>query len=42
MDDIVIAGLVEMYTADERFKENIDKHGEGTAEFFRAIKVYCN
>ena len=43
VDDIVIAGLGEMYTADERFKENIDKHGEGTAEFIsRAIKVYCN
>ncbi|MBP1560992.1 MAG: MerR family transcriptional regulator [Oscillospiraceae bacterium] len=39
----ILAGLGEMYTADERFKENIDKHGEGTAEFIsRAIKVYCS
>jgi len=22
-----------MYVADERFKKNIDKYGEGTAEF---------
>ncbi|MGN0666663.1 MAG: MerR family transcriptional regulator [Huintestinicola sp.] len=39
----ILANLSEMYTADERFKENIDKHGEGIAEFIsRAIKVYCN
>jgi hypothetical protein len=31
-----------MYVLDERFKKNIDKHGEGTAEFVReAIKVFC-
>ena len=29
-----------MYVADERFKKNIDKYGEGTAEFAaEAIKV---
>ncbi|MBQ4267419.1 MAG: MerR family transcriptional regulator [Clostridia bacterium] len=38
----ILAGLGEMYVLDERFKENIDKHGEGTAEFMReAIGIYC-
>ena len=31
--DEILAGLGEMYVADERFKRNIDKYGEGTAEF---------
>ncbi|MBQ4244283.1 MAG: TipAS antibiotic-recognition domain-containing protein [Clostridia bacterium] len=31
--DEILAGLGRMYVADERFKNNIDKHGEGTAEF---------
>ena len=31
--DEILAGLGKMYVADERFKKNIDKHGEGTAEF---------
>jgi hypothetical protein len=31
-----------MYVADERFKNNIDSHGEGTAEFVsESIKIYC-
>ena len=31
-----------MYVGDERFKKNIDKHAEGTAEFIsKAIEVYC-
>jgi hypothetical protein len=31
-----------MYVADERFKNNIDKHGTGTAEFVsKAIEIYC-
>ena len=39
----ILAGLGEMYVLDERFKENIDKYGEGTAEYARdAIKNYCN
>jgi hypothetical protein len=39
----ILAGLGKMYVADERFKKNIDKHGEGTAEFAaKAIKCYCN
>ena len=37
-----LAGLGQMYAADVRFKTNIDKHGEGTAEFVsQCIKSYC-
>ena len=37
----ILAGLGKMYVADERFKKNIDKHGEGTAEFVAdAIAAY--
>ena len=40
--DEIFAGLGKMYIADERFKKNIDKYGEGTAEFAAdAIEVYC-
>ena len=40
--DEILAGLGKMYVADEKFKKNIDKHGEGTAEFASdAIEVYC-
>ena len=40
--DEILAGLGKMYVADERFKKNIDKSGEGTAEFAsEAIAVYC-
>ena len=31
--DEILEGLGKMYVADERFKKNIDKYGEGTAEF---------
>ena len=31
--DEILAGLGKMYVADERFKKNIDKYGEGTAAF---------
>ena len=31
--DVILAGLGQMYVTDERFKKNIDKYGEGTAEF---------
>ena len=31
--DEILAGLGKMYVADERFKNNIDKYGEDTAEF---------
>ena len=38
----ILAGLGQMYVADERFKNNIDKHAKGNAEFVsRAIEVYC-
>ena len=38
----ILAGLGQMYVLDERFRNNIDKHGNGTAEFVReAINVYC-
>jgi len=40
--DEILAGLGKMYVGDERFKKNIDKYGEGTAEFAAdAIEVYC-
>ena len=40
--DEILADLGKMYVADERFKKNIDKYGEGTAEFAaEAIAVYC-
>ena len=39
--DEILAGLGKMYVADERFKKNIDKYGEGTAEFAAdAIAAY--
>ena len=39
----ILAGLGEMYVADDRFHQNIDKvGGEGTAEFVaQAIRAYC-
>ena len=37
--DEILAGLGKMYITDERFKKNIDKYGEGTAEF--AAKAIC-
>ena len=40
--DDILYGLGQMYVADERFKNNIDKHGDGTAAFIsKAIEVYC-
>ena len=40
--DEILAGLGMMYVADERFKRNIDKCGEGTAEFVaEAFAGYC-
>ena len=39
--DEILAGLGKMYVADERFKKNIDKCGEGTAEFAaEGIRIY--
>ena len=39
----ILAGLGQMYVADERFKANIDRAGgEGCAEFAaKAIEIYC-
>ena len=40
--DEILAGLGKMYVADERFKKNIDKYGEGTAEFAsKVIAAFC-
>ena len=40
--DEILAGLGKMYVTDERFKKNINKYGEGTAEFAAdAIEIYC-
>ena len=40
--DEILAGLGKMYVADERFKKNIDKYSEGTAEFAaEAIEAFC-
>ena len=39
--DEILAGLGKMYVADERFQKNIDKYGEGTAEFAaEGIRIY--
>ena len=38
----ILAGLGQIYVADERFENNNDKQGDATAEFIReAIKIYC-
>ena len=38
----ILAGLGQMYVMDERFKNNIDKNGKGTAEYVsKAIALYC-
>ena len=40
--DEILAGVGKMYVADERFKKNIDKYGDGTAEFAaEVITIYC-
>ena len=40
--DEILAGLGKMYACDERFKNNIDKNGAGTANFVSsAIQIYC-
>ena len=39
----ILAGLGQMYVADERFKTNIEKNGDGTADFVsKAIESYTN
>ncbi len=38
----ILAGLGQMYICDERFRENIDKYGDGTANFAsEAIGIFC-
>ena len=38
----ILAGLGQMYVADERFRQNIDRHADGTAAFAgEAIACYC-
>ena len=40
--DEILAGLGQMYVADERFMKNIDQYGAGTAKLMSdAIAVYC-
>ena len=37
-----LSGLGQMYVADERFQNNIDRHADGTAAFVsQAIACYC-
>ena len=37
----ILAGLGQMYVCDERFKNNIDSHGDGTAQFVSEAIKYC-
>ncbi|MBE6817279.1 MAG: hypothetical protein E7520_06235 [Ruminococcaceae bacterium] len=40
--DEILKGLGQMYVADDRLKDNIDKYADGTAEFVsKAIRIYC-
>ena len=40
--DQILLGLGMMYVGDDRFRQNIDRHGEGTARFIcDAIERYC-
>ena len=40
--DEILHGLGQMYVADERFRQNIDKHADGTAAYVsEAITYYC-
>ena len=40
--DEILAALGQMYVADERIKNNIDKHAAGTADYInQAIATYC-
>ena len=40
--DEILAGLGQMYIADERFAKNLDRFGAGTAQLMSdAIAVYC-
>ena len=38
----ILAGLGQMYVLDERFRNNIDRHGNGTARFIsEAVAFFC-
>ncbi len=38
----ILASLGQMYVLDERFRNNIDQHGTGTAQFIcHSITAYC-
>lgn len=38
----ILSCLGQMYIGDNRFTENIDRHGDGTAAFMaKAIEIYC-
>lgn len=38
----ILAGLGQMYVEDERFKNNINRHGQNTAEFVnKSINTFC-
>ncbi len=38
----ILASLAQMYVTDYQFKNNIDKHADGTAAFiYEAINIYC-
>lgn len=38
----ILLGLGQMYMGDDRFRANIDRHGDGTAQFIcDAIQAYC-
>ena len=40
--DDILAGLGKLYVADERFRKNINKYGEGVADYVaEAIDEYC-
>ena len=39
--DRILAGLGRMYTEDGRFRSNIDRHGEGTANYIRRAVEAC-
>ena len=39
----IFRGLALMYVAGERFTKNIDKYGEGLAQFMSdAMNIYCD
>ena len=39
----ILEGLGQIYVSDDRFKQNIDAYGSGTAEYINhAITAYCN